>query len=94
MCITFLLDFIILFLPYLVVLSSSYRRIDGITHVFASLICNGSEDHLKNCSHSVFMEDVNCYTIATAVCKGMWKHMHVRYRTRPMGMPSVIYTCT
>ena len=39
--------------------------------MFVSLNCNGSEDHLKSCPHSGFLEDVSCYTIATAVCKGM-----------------------
>ena len=52
--------------------------------MLVSLNCNGSEDHLKNCPHRDFMKDVNCYTIATAVCKGMWKHVQVRHRARPI----------
>lgn len=55
--------------------SREYRR-DGIIHVFASLNCNGSEDHLKMCNHSAFFENLRCYTMATVVCKGMWKHKH------------------
>ena len=41
--------------------------------MFVSLNCNGSEDHLKNCPHRDFMEGVDCFYIARAVCKGVWK---------------------
>ena len=41
-----------------------------------SLNCSGSEDRLRNCPYNSFLEDDNCFYIATAVCKGMWKDRH------------------
>ena len=83
---------------HLVILSSRNYRTDGITHVFVSLNCNGSEDHLKNCQNRGFIEDVNCFTIATAICKGMWKDkqymLGIEQGLLYKGMPSVVYPYT